>query len=960
MTGKIKADITRRNSGLAASTSSTTATTPPGAAPSKPGPTVKKYIPRSSTINANNGEAGGTPNNNAGGSGGAPRVYRPRSETMNQQAGGSGRPQHFDRKSQHSGGGGGGGNGGDSGSMTLTTIVLSSPQLLVRYKIPRQKSEIKIQLEAQQKSLREDAESRVGGYGGSSSGYGGGGGGWNKDSSGGGRDVFFDNFLPSNDFKKGGKGGKSKDGERKGSEGQRPGSRADDDHPGGGRKLSSSNDYADDDDYTSLDSDIDVEDELEEEDYYGDEAGASLSSVPIHALRNMELEGYSLEEMQMTLYGEYGVKATMSAIRKRLIDSASEKRKKVRTGKTKRDRNKARNIRIAKKNDKGIVFPDAKSIQVMELASLIEIGGGEVVKYLMMNKGMMTSMTASIDMGIAKEIAVAFGKKVAGSDDQDDSDDDDDDEDDEEDEGDFIGEDGSIIPRLTRPPIVTIMGHVDHGKTTLLDTIRKTRVAQGEAGGITQAISAFKVKTGNDQEVTFIDTPGHAAFSEMRKRGANVTDIVVLVVAADDGVMEQTKECIAAARSAGCPIVLAINKIDKEGADIQGLITSLMSYDILVEEFGGDVQCAKVSAKKGIGIDELLDKVMLQAEVMALKAPYETKAEGTVLEARVDKGLGVVVSAIVQKGTLKVGDLILAGPSWGRVRRLLSDSGKSIKEAGPSTPVSIVGMQSVPNAGDFFTVTDSESAAREVAESRQRLARQAVGTASSAAIKAQAQGLAQGSLEMKEVIKVPIVIKGDVAGSVEALASSILALELSDDEAVCRPDIVYQGVGPVTSSDVAVASVSKAKIFAFNVAAGVAAMEEARATNVDIGYYNVVYDMLDEVEQTIKTSLAPPPGTLVGRAEIKKVFKLGKVGKIAGCMVTEGMVKLESQVRVMRGKRNPVFTGKLSSLKVVKDEVSEVPNGSECGMAFEDFKDFEEGDVIECFITGDSSSTSKN
>ena len=394
-------------------------------------------------------------------------------------------------------------------------------------------------------------------------------------------------------------------------------------------------------------------------------------------------------------------------------------------------------------------------------------------------------------------------------------------------------------------------------------------------------------------------------------------------------------------------------KIDKEGADPQAVMTALMSYDLLVEDFGGEIQCAKVSAKKGDGIEALLEKVLLQAEVMALKAPYETKAGGSVIEARVDKGLGPVVTALVQKGTLRVGDHILAGPSWGRVRRIISDQGQNLKEAGPSTPVQIVGMSSVPNAGDQFVVTDSEEEAREVAEARQRLARQASGSQSISSILAQAAGIAAGTADNKEQIKVPILIKADVSGSVEAIQSSILALQLSDEEATCLPDIVFAGVGSVTSSDVAIAAVSKAKIIAFNVAADMNAMDEARASNVEIGYYNVVYDLLDEIEAKIKKTLSPPPpGTLVGRAEIKKVFKIGKVGKIAGCSVTEGIIKMESQVRIMRGKRNPVFTGKLSTLKVVKDDVQEVPNGSECGMGFDDFQDLEEGDIVECFIGG--------
>ena len=302
-----------------------------------------------------------------------------------------------------------------------------------------------------------------------------------------------------------------------------------------------------------------------------------------------------------------------------------------------------------------------------------------------------------------------------------------------------------------------------------------------------------------------------------------------------------------------------------------------------------------------------------------------------------------------------MGDYVLAGPSWGRVRRLIGDQSQDLKDAGPSTPVQIVGMSTVPNAGDYFTVTKTEAAAREVAEARQRLTRQAAGSTSSASIMAQALGLAEGNADRREVLKVPLLIKADVSGSVEAIRAAIDRLQLSDEDAICKADIVFSGVGDVTSSDVAVAAASKARIIAFNVAAGFNAMEDARGTNVDIGYYNVVYDLLDELEKVIKSTLAPPPpGTLVGKAEIKKVFKLGKVGKVAGCMVTEGLLKSDSQVRIMRGKRNPIYTGTLSSLKVVKDTVAEVPSGSDCGMSFTDFQDFEEGDIVECFVGGDN------
>eukprot|EP01041_Mallomonas_annulata_P004903 gene4903-9777_t len=853
------------------------------------------------------------------------------------------------------GGRGGGSPNRNSNTDRDRTLILQYPQLLIRYKIPRVKSDLKIQLEAQQESLRQASDAlqsqreESSGYSRDRSGLGE-SSRWTPRSTGDSnteqKGGFFDKFEPPPAFSELNKKplrGKSKEVERKGSEGSRP-------------KSSETSRRSKDD------GDEDVEDDEDEggvadENYYGDDSSIGLANVPAAALRNMDMEGYTLEEMQISMYGEYGVKASLGAIKRRLKDDASEKKGKKRSGKTRRDRQNVRNQRFAESRDEGVRLPEGSVIQVVQLAELMAVGAGEVVKHLMMNKGIMTSMTQNIDMALAKEIVLAFGKKLAGS-----GTDDEEEDDDEEVEAVVLPKevmiDGMMIPRLPRSPVVTIMGHVDHGKTTLLDTIRKAKVAMGEAGGITQAISAFKVRARDDQFITFIDTPGHAAFSEMRKRGANITDIVVLVVAADDGIMEQTKECIAAAKTANCPIVIAVNKIDKEGADIQTVLTSLTDFGLLVEDFGGDVQCAKVSAKKAIGIDDLLDKLLLQAEIMDLRAPELCRAEGTIIEARMDRRLGVVSTLLVQSGILRVGDYVLAGQSWGRVRRLISDQGEDLQEAGPSTPVQIVGMSVVPNAGDALSVTSNEGAAREVAEARQRLARQAVGSASSATILAQAAGFAQGKMDNRDVLKVPLVIKADVSGSVEAIRSALDALQAEDDEAICKVDVVYAGVGEVTSSDVAIAAVSKAKIIAFNVAAGFVASEDARGSNVDIGYYDVVYTLLDEMEARIKTILAPPPpGTLVGRAVIKKVFKLGKVGKIAGCEVTEGVMRRESKCRVMRGKRNPIYLGELGSLKVVKESVAEVPMGSECGLSFDGFQDFEEGDVIECFVGGDNASS---
>eukprot|EP01038_Epipyxis_sp_PR26KG_P014857 gene14857-19971_t len=871
----------------------------------------REYIPRNKP----------TYNSNPDG----PRVYRPKSMTNanNTQSQSSYRekPKSYVQNS----------NRGESNMQIVAPILLTDPQLLIRFKFPREKSKFKLELEQLQQTFRDQSEMMKP----------------RESTGGGGRDAFYDNFTPpppppSADTDN-----------RKGSFRPKPTSKEVAERKGGSEfgKSRGQRKSVDDQDYEDVDKYGDVgesEFAVEADDYYGDDSNLGLSSVSSTVLQNMDAEGFTLEEMQVALYGEYGVKVSMGAIKKRLNDDKSEKKRRKKTGKTKRDKMKIRNAKRNPIEEKKLVLPESGSIQIRELSSLMDVGAGEVIKHLMMNMGMMVTLTQSIPVDTAKTVALAFGKILAS--DEDDEEDEDEDVEEDEDEDEVASASLAGVEKRSRPPVVTIMGHVDHGKTTLLDKIRNTKVALGEAGGITQGISAFSVQANENQMVTFIDTPGHAAFSNMRKRGANVTDIVILVVAADDGVMEQTKECITAAKAAGCPIVVAINKIDKEGVDVDGIKSSLVNYGVVTEDFGGDVQCVGISAKTGIGIDELIEKVLLQAEVMSLSEYYDTDARGTILETRVDKGLGVVVTGLLQRGTLKVGDLLLAGPAWGRVRRLISDQGKDIKYAEPSTPVQIVGLNAVPNAGDVFLIASNEIDAREVADARRRLSKQAAGSASSAAIKAQALGFAGGTIDGREVIKVPLLIKADVSGSLEALRNSVEAIQAVDDLTVCKIDLVYAGVGDVTSSDIAIAAVAKAKIVAFNAGASYTAIEEARSLNVDIGYYSIVYELLDELEKTVKVTLAPPPpGELIGRAEVKKIFKLGKAGKIAGCVVTEGYLKMDSNIRIMRGKRNPIHSGKISTLKVVKEDVKEVPIGSDCGIAFEDFIDFEEGDVIECY-----------
>ena len=580
-------------------------------------------------------------------------------------------------------------------------LLLNEPQLLIRYRVPRVKSDFKIQLEAFQEKFVEEYSSTSNNYGYSDN---------RRDSS----DPFVASFnqpVSSSGFKGGN--------QRRGPEGRNQGRpSAENDRGRRNRKK-----FDDDEDmmtdyseYSSSGVDYsDFDGGEEEEDYYGDEQQVSLSSIGSGVLQSMVRDKYSFEDMQIALYSEYGVKASVSAIRRRLQDDQRNFRK--RTGKTRREKRKARDARKAGPVDNSINLEEYESgIQLQELAGKLDIGAGELVKYLMMNMGMMATMTQTLDLDTSKKVIVAFGKEVAGEEEEEEEEDDDDDDDDDNDGIEATSDE--IIPTkneyedlpddelIARAPIVTIMGHVDHGKTTLLDSIRSARVANSEAGGITQGVSAFKVETKTDSKfITFFDTPGHAAFSEMRKRGAGVTDIVILVVAADDGIMEQTKECIAAAKAARCPIIVAINKIDKEGADVDRVKTDLMSHGIVLEDFGGDSQGMEISAKNNVGIDALLDKVSLQAEIMNLRVPVTTNVEGSVIEAKVDKGLGVVVTGLVQKGTLHIGDLLLAGPSYGRVRRIISDSGEDLEEAGPSTPVQIVGLSNVPSAGDVFTLS---------------------------------------------------------------------------------------------------------------------------------------------------------------------------------------------------------------------------------------------------------------
>ena len=582
---------------------------------------------------------------------------------------------------------------------------------------------------------------------------------------------------------------------------------------------------------------------------------------------------------------------------------------------------------VKEKLAREIVLPETITIQ--ELANRMSERAVDVIK-LLMKQGQMAMITDVIDADTAQLIAEELGhtvRRVADSDVED---------------GlfDTADQDDHLV---SRPPVVTIMGHVDHGKTSLLDAIRHANVVSGEAGGITQHIGAYQIIAPNGTPVTFIDTPGHAAFTAMRARGAKVTDIVVLVVAADDGVMPQTIEAINHARAAKVPLIVAINKIDKADAKPERVRAELLQYEVQVESLGGEVLEVEVSATKRTNLDQLLDLIALQSELLDLKANPDRPAEGTVIEARLDRGRGPVATVLVQRGTLKVGDLIVAGSQWGRVRALLDDKGAHTVKAGPSSPVEVLGFSGAPEAGDRVAVVPNEARAREIADYRERQKREKL---------AARGGSVRGTLaDMMSQLKTtgrkefPLVIKGDVQGSVEAI---VAALEkLNTDEVAAR--VIHVGVGGVTESDVTLAEASRAAIIGFNVRAFKEARSAAEAAGIEIRYYNIIYNLVDDVKAAMSGMLAPTlRETMLGNALIQEVFNISKVGKVAGCRVTDGSVERGQHVRLIRDNV-VVHEGKLSTLKRFKDEVKEVQSGQECGMAFESYQDMRAGDVIECY-----------
>ncbi|MCA3425574.1 MAG: translation initiation factor IF-2, partial [Roseomonas sp.] len=576
-----------------------------------------------------------------------------------------------------------------------------------------------------------------------------------------------------------------------------------------------------------------------------------------------------------------------------------------------------------------VVVPE--SITVQELANRMAARGGEVVKTLF-RMGVMATLTQSIDADTAELVVQEFGhrvKRVSESDVE-------------------IGLEGAQdadTELLPRPPVVTIMGHVDHGKTSLLDALRKTDVVAHEAGGITQHIGAYQITVPAGDRVTFIDTPGHEAFTAMRARGASVTDMVVLVVAADDGVMPQTVEAIRHARAAKVPLIVAVNKIDKPGVKPERVKQELLQHEIVVESLGGETQEIEVSATQKINLDKLLEAISLQAEILDLRANPDRAAEGTVIESKLDRGRGPVATVLVQKGTLKQGDIVVAGAEWGRVRAMLDDKGRQLKDAGPSLPVEILGLSGVPTAGENFIAVENEARAREISEFRQRKLREKATATAGAGRGSLTDMLAR--IQAGEQKEVAVVVKADVQGSSEAIGVTLG--KLGNDEVRVR--VLHSAVGQITESDIQLAKASDAVIVAFNVRATSQARDLAQREGVEIRYYSIIYEVADDIEKLVKGKLAPVQREkFLGYAQILQVFEVKRIGKVAGCRITEGQVKRGAGVRLLRDGV-VIHQGELSTLRRFKDDVREVGNGLECGMSFANYDDIRVGDQIECYET---------
>jgi translation initiation factor IF-2 len=595
-----------------------------------------------------------------------------------------------------------------------------------------------------------------------------------------------------------------------------------------------------------------------------------------------------------------------------------------------RNKSKSRNSNQSEPNEVEKVFREVEIpefITVQELASKMSEKSGDVVKQLMM-MGQMVTLTETIDQETAalvvEELGHTYKLKSAN-----------------EIEENLIEEDEDDSLLKERPPIVTVMGHVDHGKTSLLDALRNTDVTEGEAGGITQHIGAYQITTKSKKKITFLDTPGHEAFTAMRARGASVTDVVVLVVAADDSVMPQTIEAIDHAKAAGVPVVVAINKIDKPEANVDKVKQDLLSHDVIPEDYGGDIVCVPVSAKSGKGLHDLEDMILLQADILDLKANPNRQADGVVVESRLDKGRGPVASMIIQRGTLSVGDVVVAGCQWGRIRAMLNDKGANLEEAGPALPVEILGLQGVPEAGEAFVQVKDERQAREVAGHRSQIKREKEMAASRK--KVSLEGF-MSRIEDKDLKELNIIVKGDVQGSVEAIADSLN--KLATEEVKVRA--VHSAVGIITESDVMLAQTSEALVIGFNVRANTQARALAEKEGVEIRYYSVIYDLVNDIKAAMSGLLSPDlEEKVLGQLEIREIFKINKM-KIAGCYVTEGLLRRNGKARVIRDGI-VVHDGIIDTLRRFKDDVKEVTSGFECGLTLEKFDDLREGDIVECY-----------
>jgi len=613
-----------------------------------------------------------------------------------------------------------------------------------------------------------------------------------------------------------------------------------------------------------------------------------------------------------------------------LNDEGEERTRSVSQFRRQREREKQRlqqqlQMDAQVKQAREVVIPE--TITVQELANRMAEQGAKVVKKLF-DMGVMATITQNIDADTAELVVTEFGHKVRRVSEADV-------------EVGLVGEADPPESLKPRPPVVTVMGHVDHGKTSLLDALRSTDVASGEAGGITQHIGAYQVTLKNGQRITFIDTPGHQAFTAMRARGAQITDIVVLVVAADDGIKEQTVEAIRHAREAKVPMIVAINKIDKPDAKPDRVRQDLLQHEVVLEHLGGDVLDVEVSATKKINLEKLEEIILLQAEVLDLKANPNRAAEGSVIEAKLERGRGSVATVLIKRGTLKTGDIFVAGSEWGRVRALIDDRGQTVTSAGPASPVEVLGLNGTPLAGDDFIVVDSEAKARDITEYRQRLRRQkAAAAAGRGTLEQMFSQIAAGTAK-----ELAVVVKSDVQGSLEAINASLKGLGTA--EVAVR--VLHAAVGGINESDVILAKASNAVIIGFNVRANPQARDLARRDGVEIRYYSIIYEVIEDMKGALSGLLAPTRRErFLGNAEIREVFNISKVGKVAGCMVTEGLVRRGAKVRLLRDNV-VIHEGSLRTLKRFKDEVREVREGTECGMAFENYDNIEKGDVIECF-----------